>query len=298
MMAEEQRPRALIGAAAALYMFSLVEVSPSFVAPQASSVDVRRSAAPSLRGGAADVAPAASSSLFSRTSCQVASTFLTLSACALASRTKAKKSQRSTRTKLFSEGGQAVVCFSDALADAAVKKEESRAVTQDVMKVKDMMDNEEFLEELKLFINEPFQTETVKADGIVKLLSPMESTVFPKYVKFLSKKKRLPMLTEVIDYYMKMQYKTQGIEPVRILTAQRLTDEQRANVIEKMKKKSGAADIKLIEEVRPELVAGMVIEWAFTDPDELTCPTEGIDLSLKNVVKRAAVKEGVPVLMA
>eukprot|EP00929_Paragymnodinium_shiwhaense_P114789 TRINITY_DN832_c0_g1_i1.p1 TRINITY_DN832_c0_g1~~TRINITY_DN832_c0_g1_i1.p1 ORF type:complete len:228 (+),score=92.15 TRINITY_DN832_c0_g1_i1:743-1426(+) len=226
----------------------------------------------------------------------MAPTLLTLSACALASRTTKKDSKRSTRTKLFSEGGQAIVCFSDALADAAVKKEESVAVTEDVMKVKDMLEEEEFKEKLRLFINEPFLPEIEKATGLCKLFGELDSTVFPKYVMFLAKKKRLPMLKEVLDFYMKQQYKSQKIEPVRIRCAQRLTDEQQEKIKEKMKAKTGAENISLIIEVSNELVAGFVLEWGFTDPDTLTCPTEGLDLSMRNVVKRAAVKEGVPVM--
>eukprot|EP00929_Paragymnodinium_shiwhaense_P114795 TRINITY_DN832_c0_g3_i1.p1 TRINITY_DN832_c0_g3~~TRINITY_DN832_c0_g3_i1.p1 ORF type:complete len:295 (+),score=87.17 TRINITY_DN832_c0_g3_i1:70-954(+) len=288
-MSQEQRPRFLFGAAAALYAFSLLEVSPAFVAPSGAA-DFNR--VPSLRG-AAELPKAETAPLFSRGSCQIASTFLTLSACGLAARSK--KSKRSNRTQVCSEGGQAIVCFSDALADAAIKKEEAAAVTQDVMMVKELLDQEKFRDDLRLFINQPFLPETEKAQGLSKLFGKMESTVFPKYVMFLAKKKRLPMLREVLEFYMKQQYKTQSIEPVRVKCAQRITDEQQEKIKEKMKAKCGASDIKLIIEISTELVAGFVIEWGFTDPDTLTCPTEGLDLSLRNVVKRAAVREGVPV---
>eukprot|EP00929_Paragymnodinium_shiwhaense_P094659 TRINITY_DN5539_c0_g1_i1.p1 TRINITY_DN5539_c0_g1~~TRINITY_DN5539_c0_g1_i1.p1 ORF type:complete len:329 (+),score=92.77 TRINITY_DN5539_c0_g1_i1:105-989(+) len=292
-MSQEQRPRVLFGAAAALYAFSLLEVSPAFVAPSAAGADVAR--ATSLRGAAAQLPAADATPLFSRASCQVASTFLTLSACALASRTTDKKSKRTSRTKVCSEGGAAVVCFSDALADAGVKKEEAAAVTQDVMKVKELLDEEKFRDELRLFINQPFLPELEKAAGILKLFGKLQSTVFPKYVTFLAKRKRLPMLREVLDFYMKKQYITQKIEPVRVKCAQRITDEQAEKLKAKMKVKTGAENIKLIVEISTELVAGFVVEWGFTDPDTLTCPTEGLDLSLRNVVKRAAVREGVPV---
>eukprot|EP00929_Paragymnodinium_shiwhaense_P007920 TRINITY_DN111845_c0_g1_i1.p1 TRINITY_DN111845_c0_g1~~TRINITY_DN111845_c0_g1_i1.p1 ORF type:complete len:315 (-),score=89.49 TRINITY_DN111845_c0_g1_i1:143-1021(-) len=291
-MSQEHRPRTLFGAAAALYMFSLVETSPSFVAPLTGS-DVTRG--PSLRG-ASDAPKANSAPLFSRGSCQVASSFLALSACALAARCRGKKEQRSTRTQMFSEGGQAIVCYSNALNDAAVNKEESRAVTMDVMKVKDMLEEEEFRDELRLFVNTPFITDNAKAAGLIKMMAPLESSVFPKYVTFLAKKKRLGMLKDVLEFYMKDLYTQQKIEPVRVKVAQRLSPEQQETIKEKMKAKTGAADIKLVQEISTELVAGFVLEWAFTDPDMMTCPTEGLDLSLKNVVKRAATKEGVPVM--
>ena len=72
-------------------------------------------------------------------------------------------------------------------------------------------------------------------------------------------------------------------------------DVQKDKIIAKMIAKTGASDIKLVVEILPALKAGLMIEWGFTDPDVMTSPTEGLDLSLKNVVKKAATKEGVPV---
>jgi ATP synthase F1 delta subunit len=290
-MSDERRPMMLLGAAAAMYVFSLVEVAPTFVAPSAAA-ELTRS--PSLRG-ASSFQGSEATPVFSRAGCQVASTFLALSACALAARTRASKK---TRTQLCATVGSGVNTYSKALADAAMKVEEIRAVTKDVMKVKELLRNDAFREKLQLMMAEPYLSDTDKGKELCKLWAPLESTVFPKFVTFIAKKKRLAMMSckdGVFDQYMLDQYRTQKIMPVRVQSAKRLTEAQKEKIITKMIAKTGASDIKLVLEVLPALKAGLTIEWAFTDPDVMTSPTEGLDLSLKSVVKKAATKEGVPV---
>lgn len=287
-MSDERRPMMLLGAAAAIYVFSLVEVAPTFVAPSAAA-ELTRS--PSLRG-ASSFQGSEATPVFSRGSCQVASTFLALSACALAARTRASKKNR---TQLCAVVGSGVNTYSKALADAAMKVEEIRAVTKDVMKVKELLRDDVFKEKLQLMMAEPYMSDNDKAEELCKLWAPLESTVFPKYVSFLAKKRRLEMLRGVFDQYMIDQYRNQRIMPVRVQSAKRLSQAQKDKIIAKMAAKTGASDIKLVVEILPALKAGLTIEWGFTDPDVMTSPTEGLDLSLKSVVKKAATREGVPV---
>merc|ERR1712039_1137322 len=108
----------------------------------------------------------------------------------------------------------------------------------------------------------------------------LESSVVPKFVTFLAKKKRLQALQPVVEEYMTSLYETQNIVPVRVRSAEPLTEEQKEAIKEKMKAKTGASDIKLVCQVDPNLLAGMTIEFGFTDPDVLGTPTEGADLSL------------------
>lgn len=292
MSSVESRPMMLLGAAAAMYVFSLVEVAPTFVAPSAAA-ELTRS--PSLRG-ASSFQGSEATPVFSRAGCQVASTFLALSACALAARTRA--SSKKTRTQLCATVGSGVNTYSKALAEAAMKNEEIRAVTKDVMKVKELLRNDAFREKLQLMMAEPYLSDTDKGKELCKLWAPLESTVFPKFVLFIAKKKRLAMMSckdGVFDQYMLDQYKTQNIMPVRVQSAKRLTEAQKEKIITKMIAKTGASDIKLVLEVLPALKAGLTIEWAFTDPDVMVSPTEGMDLTLKNLLQKACTKEGVPV---
>merc|ERR1711933_46252 len=87
--------------------------------------------------------------------------------------------------------GGPVVAYSDALAQAAAKQGESVPVTKDVMKVKSLFKDDDFMNALQFIVNNPTITLTAKAADMVELMQPLESSVMPKFVTFLAKKKRL-----------------------------------------------------------------------------------------------------------
>merc|ERR1719221_120393 len=127
---------------------------------------------------------------------------------------------------------------------------------------------------------------------MLKLLEPLQSTVVPKFVVFLAKKKRLMSLKVIAQEFVGQLYDQQSIAPVKVC-AERLTEEQLEGIKEKMKEKTGASDIKMIVLVDPGLLGGFTVEWGFPDPEDLSTPTDGIDLSLKAVLAKAALNEGV-----
>mmetsp|Transcript_36909 Transcript_36909/g.101584 ORF Transcript_36909/g.101584 Transcript_36909/m.101584 type:complete len:286 (+) Transcript_36909:81-938(+) len=276
---------ALFAAAGLLYALSVVEVpTAAFVAPSAVHGEVR----PCLRGGSAS-APGASASLPWRGGMQAASTFLALSACALASRGRAQSQRRRTQAL---NSVNPVLVYASALSGAAKKSGESVTVTKDVMKVKRLFVDEAFKEQLFTLINRGLdQLDT--ANVFCEAFAPMESTVFPKFVKYLAKKRRLTSLKLICKEYVKGLYVSEQIVPVRVQSATPLNDEQKDAIKEKMKAKTGASDIKLVCEVSGELLAGFKVEWGFVDPETLDAPADGIDMSLKSILSKAAIKEGV-----
>jgi len=186
-----------------------------------------------------------------------------------------------------------VVAYSDALAVAASQKGESVPVTKDVMKVKGLFDDNKFKDELQFIVNNPTLEQTEKAAGMVELMQPLESSVVPTFVTFLAKKRRLKALQSVTEAYMATLYRTQNIVPVRVMSAQPLTEEQKEAIKEKMKAKTGASAIKLVCKIDPTLVAGLTVEYGFEDADQLETPTDGMDLSMKTYLERAALDQGV-----
>mmetsp|Transcript_92355 Transcript_92355/g.239137 ORF Transcript_92355/g.239137 Transcript_92355/m.239137 type:complete len:255 (+) Transcript_92355:146-910(+) len=189
--------------------------------------------------------------------------------------------------------GGPVVAYSDALASAAASQGESVPVTKDVMKVKSLFKDTAFLNELQFIVNNPTVSLVGKASGMVELMQPLESTVLPKFVTFLAKKKRLQALQPVVEEYMNTLYETQNIMPVRVKSAQPLTEEQKEAIKEKMKAKLGASDIKLVCQIEPTLIAGLTVEYGFVDPEQLGTPTSGEDMSMKTYLESAALNQGV-----
>merc|ERR1712187_878085 len=93
--------------------------------------------------------------------------------------------------------------------------------------------------------------------------------------------------------YMNTLYATQNIAPVRVKSAQPLTEEQKEAIKEKMKAKTGASDIKPVCQLDTSLIAGLAVEYGFVDPELLDIPTSGEDLSLKRYLETAALNQGV-----
>merc|ERR1719350_1441617 len=124
---------------------------------------------------------------------------------------------------------------------------ESVPVTKDVMKIRKYFGNEEWMEELSFVVNKPLSSDVTKARNMIKMMPDLESTVMPKFIVFLAKKRRLGALEQILDEYMSTLYETQNIVPVVVRTYVRLSDTQKDTIKEKMKAKTGASDIKLIE---------------------------------------------------
>merc|ERR1711879_590754 len=155
-------------------------------------------------------------------------------------------------------------------------------------------EDEDFLHEM-LAQNTPNYTQVDKANLIIELLQPLESTVLPKFLVFLAKKKRMMSLKKIVQQYVQTLYISQSVAPVRVISASVLTEEQKDAIKEKMKKKLEVDDIKLICEYDNSLLGGFKVLYGYTDPDRLLVPNYEVDCSLKNFLDSAVVKEGVVV---
>jgi ATP synthase F1 delta subunit len=192
-----------------------------------------------------------------------------------------------------------LIVYMKALMDQAAKSGESVAVTKDVMKYKRILEGEMMgtkeLEEFYFKKNSlpELGTQDSKqvdvADLEIQYFGPWESTVFPKFVKFLAKKTRLPQLGAICQEYVSNLYVMQSIAPVVVTSAQKLSEEHAEAIREKMKERIGVKDIKLVQHVDPLLVAGFKVGWGFTDPELLDAGSEMLDMSFKAAIERAAV---------
>jgi len=187
--------------------------------------------------------------------------------------------------------------YTTVLAQAASKSGETVAVTQDVMRIKNLLKDEVYNAEL-IFIMADNCDIGGNADMLTmgkKMLAKMgemQSTVFPKFVIFLAKKKRLFQLREVCLEYVSEMYKAEAIVPVTVFSAEALTDEQKEDIKAKMVEKTGASDVKLVCQVDGGLLGGFMLEWGYVDAQNMEMPTEGVDLTFKSYLKRKAIADG------
>merc|ERR1712039_142638 len=120
------------------------------------------------------------------------------------------------------------------------------------------------------------------ASVIINGMGPWESNVFPKFITFLAKKRRLQSLRPICEEYVSHLYCIESIEPVTVTSAAKLTDEQVEKIKTKMTEKLQVRDIKLIQKIDVKLLSGFKIEWGYTDPENPEVGAESIDLTLKN----------------
>ncbi|CAK9076630.1 unnamed protein product [Durusdinium trenchii] len=185
-----------------------------------------------------------------------------------------------------------VVTYAKALMEGGKSKGEEVAVTKDVLYIKLMYDSDEFKENLVAVLNNPKLKELEKAETMVKLMPGLKSSVMPKFITFLAKKNRLGGVKRIMLEFVQAMYFNNAITPVKVTSAQRLSDEQKDKIKEKMSSKVGT-DIKLLEDVDPGLLGGFKLEWGYQDPDRLIAPSQGVDLSLKFILNKRALQKGV-----
>jgi F-type H+-transporting ATPase subunit delta len=187
-----------------------------------------------------------------------------------------------------------LLVYMDALMDAAAKKSESVTVTKDVMRFKKLMESmdEDMKFELTSLLNRPGISILEEAGIITENMGPWESTVFPKFITFLAKKRRLKQLKPLCEEYVQHLYARESIEPVTVFSAANLTGDQVDKIKVKMAEKLEVRDIKLIQKVDVSLLSGFKIEWGYTDPENPEVGAESIDLSLRSALEDAAVSAG------
>jgi len=181
------------------------------------------------------------------------------------------------------------------LTDTATKMKEAVPLTQDAMMLKKKYDDEDVKEELLFIMSDHSTTELEKGRQLVEIMGPFQSTVMPKFIIFLSKKKRMLSLRKICSEYVKRLYFTQSIAPVKVTSAEKLTEDQKNEIKAKMTAKIGVQDVKLLEEVDGGLLAGFVVEWNYLDPEKMHCPTESLDYSMKSHLDKMALAKGIVV---
>jgi F-type H+-transporting ATPase subunit delta len=87
---------------------------------------------------------------------------------------------------------------------------------------------------------------------------------------------RIAFLDSVAQRYLELSYKQASIEIATVTSAVQLSSQQQKNLVEKLKKLTGAEQVKLQLKVNPELVGGFIVEVG----------SKLIDTSLSGQLKR------------
>lgn len=191
-------------------------------------------------------------------------------------------------------GGGPVVALANALLAAQAKGPDGAKVPEDVFTVLEYLKKDEFLNEWRYIVNNNDQYTLIgKAQKFVEMV-PLKSETVKKFIVYLAKKDRFEQLEKTLREYVTQLYEKSSLCPVRIISATKLSEEQMATIEKKLKATVGAKDLKIMAEVRPQILGGLKIEWDFVDLEKFIGPQQIIDLTLDTQIQKVAIREGVP----
>ncbi|MBN4064564.1 ATP synthase F1 subunit delta [Dehalococcoides mccartyi] len=107
------------------------------------------------------------------------------------------------------------------------------------------------------FLDAPQVTDSVKLDGIGKLLSDVDVLV-RNTVNLMTVNRDISKFSDMVRLFNEMADEHRGIARAEVVTAVPLDDAQRAQVAAGLAKLVGRSDVKITERVDPEIIGGVV----------------------------------------
>lgn len=294
----------LMALAAAFYLMSLAYSTPAFVPGSRIHSAIFHPEVVSPTMGVHSSMP--------QSICQglkTAAAVLAVSAAAMSVRSAAK-TQTHTKLCAFGDGvGSGSLAgyvdrspakvYAQGLLAAATKAKESVPVSKDLLRMKELFNDQDWWQTVYQTIHSDFRLNDMqKAEGAIKLIGKFESKAVPTWIRLLGKIHRIGELPNFTRQAVTSLYVTQQISPVLVETCDPLSADDKKSIMEKMKAKMDpGTEIKLIEKREPSLFGGFVIYWDFFDPEKLYQPRQEINLSLKKYLAKSSLDAGVPVVL-
>ena len=165
--------------------------------------------------------------------------------------------------------------YARALFDFSVEKNIMHQITADFQNL------DIFLEEtpeLLEYLNNPIVKQEVKCAILTKTLKSQLNTATFNFLMVLIERKRINILTSVIDSYLELIYQTASIKMIEVSTASAFTNLQKDTLIQKLKELTDAREIRLVINVDSSLIGGFLIKTE----------SKVIDFTVKNQLQQLA----------
>lgn len=107
------------------------------------------------------------------------------------------------------------------------------------------------------FLDAPQVTDSVKLDGIGKLLSDVDVLV-RNAVNLMTVNRDITKFADMFRIFSEMADEHQGIARAEVVTAVPLDDAQRSSIASGLATLVGRSDVKITENVDPEIIGGVV----------------------------------------
>ncbi|HTQ64254.1 MAG TPA: ATP synthase F1 subunit delta [Puia sp.] len=146
--------------------------------------------------------------------------------------------------------------YAKSLLDLAVEQGNLDAVYKDMLFMKGICQNRDFVSLLKSPVITTEQKEKIVAAVTKQKVEPITSL----FGKFLAKKRREEFLPEIITAFISQYKAYKGIYTVKLTTAVPVSEELKKTIVNKIKSNSAMKQIELITEVKESIIGGFILE--------------------------------------
>jgi len=115
-------------------------------------------------------------------------------------------------------------------------------------------------DDFKLALKSPIISSAQKSNLLSKVFASYEKIVVD-FFNLVASKNRAGSLPEMASQFVALYNEFNQIVAVDVQSAQALTEGERKEVISYLEKQTGAKEIKIAEEINPDLLGGLVIKY-------------------------------------
>ena len=147
--------------------------------------------------------------------------------------------------------------YAEALLDLAKSNDSLKETTNDMNIVSQFLANSS---DLKKFLGNPLITKDAKKNVVKDIFGEQIDGSTLKFLLLLVDRGRIEVLESIAQKFLELSYKQESIEIAKITSSIQLSADQQKSIAEKLKKITGAKQIKLALKVDPQLIGGFTIE--------------------------------------
>ena len=169
--------------------------------------------------------------------------------------------------------------YAEALLDLAKSNGSLKETTNDMNIVTQFLANSS---DLKKFLGNPLITKDAKKNVVKDIFGEQIDGSTLKFLLLLVDRGRIEVLESIAQKFLELSYKQESIEIAKITSSIQLSADQQKSIAEKLKKITGAKQIKLALKVDPQLIGGFTIEIG----------SKMIDTSIRGQLKQISSRLG------
>jgi F-type H+-transporting ATPase subunit delta len=147
--------------------------------------------------------------------------------------------------------------YAEALLDLAKLNDALKETTSNMNIVSDFLENSL---DLKKFLSNPLITRDAKKSVIKDIFGEYISVSTLNFLLLLVDRTRIEILESIAQRFLELSYKQESIEIAKITSSVQLTANQQKEIAEKLKKITGAKQIKISLKIDSKLIFGFIIE--------------------------------------